>query len=58
LFSIYKGITKGMSAVLGLSPREISHIQNEWNDSSLTFPQIADLIEHFIFEQNRYAEAV
>jgi len=49
LFGIYRGITAGMWDTLGLSPSDISRIQNEWNDSSLTFPQIADLIEYFIF---------
>ena len=42
-------IIDGIKAVLGISNVDVYKIQNEWNDSSLTFPQVADLIEHFIF---------
>jgi hypothetical protein len=35
---------------LALTPKQLSRIQNEWNDSPLTFPEIADRIEHEFFE--------
>ncbi|HEU0020865.1 MAG TPA: hypothetical protein VFR55_04230 [Dehalococcoidia bacterium] len=34
---------------LGLLPRQFARIQQEWNDSDLTFPEIADLIEREMF---------
>lgn len=49
LFGIYKNIVNGMWFTLGLRQKDLDRIQNEWNDSSLTFPQIADLIENQIF---------
>ncbi len=38
-----------MREALGLSPKQFTHIQQDWNDSDLTFPQIADLIETEMF---------
>ena len=34
-----------MRAALGMTAAEFTIIQQEWNDSPLTFPEIADLIE-------------
>lgn len=53
LFGIYTGMHAKLWETLGLTPFDISHIQNQWNDSTLTFPQIADLIEHFMFAEKR-----
>ena len=51
LFSNNKGvITKELWRTLRLTKEDMYLIQNEWNDSELTFPQIADLIEHLIFK--------
>ena len=34
-----------MCAALGLTTVQLRKIQQEWNDTDLTFPEIADLIE-------------
>jgi len=39
-----------MRAALGLSAHQFTVIQQEWNDSDLTFPEIADLIECQMFK--------
>lgn len=44
-----RGPVQGLRKVLGITKQDLWKIQNEWNDSDLTFPQIADLIEHQIF---------
>lgn len=44
-----KGPVQGLRKVLGVTKRDLWQIQNEWNDSDLTFKQIADLIENRIF---------
>ncbi len=36
---------------LGLSPKQFTKIQQEWNDSELTFSDIANLIESEMFRQ-------
>lgn len=41
--------SKARREALGLSNKQISKIQQEWNDSELTFPQIADLVEWEMF---------
>jgi hypothetical protein len=46
-----KGPVQGLRKVLGVTSKDLWTIQNEWNDSDLTFPQIADLIEHCIFSR-------
>ena len=51
LFMRNKGPVKELRKILGLKQEDICTIQNEWNDSSLTFPQIADLIEHQMLSQ-------
>ena len=38
-----------MRKALGLTPAQFTKIQQDWNDSPLTFPQIADLIEREMF---------
>ncbi len=38
-----------MKKALGLKGRQFTKIQQEWNDSPLTFPEIADLIEQEMF---------
>lgn len=38
-----------MMAALGLTGRQLTHIQQVWNDSPLTFPEIADLIGQEMF---------
>lgn len=44
-----KGPVQGLRKALGVTKRDLWQIQNEWNDSDLTFSQIADLIENRIF---------
>ena len=39
------GSLSKMCAALGLTAVQFRQIQQEWNDSELTFPEIADLIE-------------
>ena len=46
VFCKNKGPVSKLKKMLGVTQQDICTIQNEWNDSSLTFPQIADLIEH------------
>jgi hypothetical protein len=41
--------SKARRDALGLNNQQINKIQQEWNDSSLTFPQIADLVEWEMF---------
>lgn len=41
--------SQGRRDALNISQEQITKIQRDWNDSSLTFPQIADLIEWGIF---------
>ena len=41
--------SKGRRDALHLTQPQIRKIQQEWNDSPLTFPQIADLIEWEMF---------
>ena len=38
-----------MRKALGLSPHQFTRIQQEWNDSTRTFGEIADLIEIELF---------
>lgn len=38
-----------MKKALGLKAYQFTQIQQEWNDSPLTFPEIADLIETEMF---------
>lgn len=52
LFGIHAQIRKGLKEKLGLNPGDLDIIQNGWNDTDLTFPQIADMIEYFIFNDN------
>ncbi len=40
-----------MREALGLSPKQITKIQQEWNDSKLSFSDIANLIESEMFGQ-------
>lgn len=42
-------IITGLGRALNLTKDQIGHIQNEWNDSDLTFPQIAEKIEREYF---------
>ncbi len=49
LFLGNKGPVQALRGVLGVTKRDLHKIQNEWNDSDLTFPEIADLIESEIF---------
>lgn len=42
-------IIKGLQEKLGLTKDQIYRIQNDWNDSPLTFPEIADKIESEMF---------
>ena len=37
---------------LNLTPQQFTHIQQEWNDSELTFSEIADLVEREMFHDN------
>lgn len=48
-----KGPVQGLRKVLGVTKQDLWQIQNEWNDSDLSFAQIADLIEHRIFKPKR-----
>ncbi len=41
-----------MREALHLTPQQVTHIQQEWNDSKLTFSEIADLIESEMFHDN------
>ena len=43
------GAHKKMMDKLALTAQDLTRIQQEWNDSPLTFPQIADLIETEMF---------
>lgn len=38
-----------MRKALGMSADQFTRIQQDWNDSELTFPEIADLIETEMF---------
>lgn len=38
-----------MRQALGLKPKDFTKMQQEWNDSELTFAEIADLIELEMF---------
>ncbi len=38
---------------LGLSAQQFTYIQQEWNDSELTFPEIADLVESKMFNLDK-----
>ncbi len=49
-------VAAGLKRVLGLKQADISKIQNEWNDSDMSFAQIADKIETEIFNDSQ-AEA-
>lgn len=49
IFLNNKGPVMELRKVLGITKYDITKIQNEWNDSSLTFPEIADKIEKEIF---------
>lgn len=49
LFLHNKGPVQGLKKILGVTKEDLSRIQNEWNDSPLTFPEIADRIENEIF---------
>lgn len=49
LFLHNKGPVQALRKVLGVTKQDLYRIQNEWNDSPLTFPEIANLIEHEIF---------
>ena len=42
--------SQGRRDALGLKQVQITKIQQQWNDSDLTFPQIADLIEWEMFQ--------
>ena len=35
---------------LGLTSQQLTYIQQVWNDSPLTFPEIGDLIESQMFK--------
>ncbi len=41
-----------MRAALGLSPKQVTRIQQDWNDTDLTFIEIADLIEREMFNND------
>ena len=43
------GPVMALKGILGLTNKQISRIQNEWNDSPLSFAEIADLIEREMF---------
>lgn len=45
--------SQGRRDALGLSAEQIRKIQQEWNDSELTFPQIADLVEWEMFTDKK-----
>lgn len=57
LFLGNRGPVQALRKVLGVTKEDLWQIQNEWNDSDLTFPQIADLIEHRIFSIQPSREA-
>lgn len=44
-----KGPVQALTKLLGVSKHDLRRIQNEWNDTPLTFTEIADLIEKEIF---------
>ena len=44
-----EGGVMGLKRVLALTGAQISQIQNDWNDSSMTFPEIAGRIEAEMF---------
>lgn len=44
-----KGPVQGLRKALGVSKHDLYRIQNEWNDSGLSFREIADLIEREMF---------
>ena len=44
-----KGSKKKMGEALGLTSSQLTYIQQEWNDSPRTFPEIANLIETQMF---------
>ncbi len=44
-----KGSHKRMGEALKLTSSQLTHIQQDWNDTDLTFPEIADLIERKMF---------
>ncbi len=46
-----KGSNRKMRDALGLTSVQLTSIQQEWNDSPLTFPEIADLIENRMFNR-------
>ena len=47
MYSLFEPLDRRVA--LGLTNRQCSKIQNEWNDSPLTFLEIADLIEKEMF---------
>lgn len=49
LFLNNRGPVQALRKILGVTKENLSRIQNEWNDSPLTFPEIADMIESEIF---------
>lgn len=44
-----KGSKQKMVEALGITSKQLTYIQQRWNDSSLTFPEIAELIETHMF---------
>ncbi len=49
LFLNNQGPVMALRGILGLTRFQISKIQNEWNDSPLSFSEIADRIESEMF---------
>ncbi len=49
LFGDDTGSPLPMRKALGLKPLQFTHMQQDWNDSELTFMEIADLIEVEMF---------
>ena len=49
---------RGLYDTLGLTKDQIYCIQNEWNDSPLTFPEIADKIETEIFNRRPHERRI
>ena len=49
LFGDGTGSPLPMRKALGLKPLQFTHMQQDWNDSDLTFPEIANLIEIEMF---------
>ena len=45
-----KGSPQALIKALGISKKNLAKIQPDWNDTDLTFPQIADLIETEMFK--------